>query len=88
MTLFAPSQYYPWPAKYNIIRRGLWKGAKNVYGTIKNIMSEEIEDHLDNNHEDAKDFIDVYLHTRSKTISKDSGFYGEEGSELNNHLYT
>lgn len=79
LNLFSPSHYYPWPAKYNLIRRGAWKGAKHVYDTIKSTMNEVIKEHLENDHANANDFIDVYLQTCNKTTSKNSGFYGEEG---------
>ncbi|XP_037048891.1 cytochrome P450 2J6-like [Bradysia coprophila] len=87
VTLFNAGHYYLWPAKYNLIRRGLWKQAKIMHDTAKSFTKTVIKDHLDNYDENvSKDFIDVYLHAHNKSPSTGSGFYGEEGLENLNIL--
>lgn len=87
VTLFNPSHYYLWPAKYNIIRRGLWKQQQLMQATVKNIAKTVIKQHLEAYDENiSRDFIDVYLHSHNKSSSIESGFHGEEGRKFSESL--
>lgn len=77
--LINPGNYYPWPAKYNLIRRGLWAKMKLMLETAYKMIDGIIDEHIATYDENqSRDFIDAYL-KHGKTVDSTSSFYKEEG---------
>jgi hypothetical protein len=79
MTFTNPGNYYPWPAKKNIVRRGLWKGMMEMYAGIFELIDKVIQEHVDTYDENqTRDYIDAYLHHANHTKDHPTSSFNQE----------
>ncbi|CAG7833171.1 unnamed protein product, partial [Allacma fusca] len=45
--IFNPGFFFPWPARLNLVRRGLWKKSFLMLNTIFSLMDGLIKTHLE-----------------------------------------
>ncbi len=74
-----PGFFFPWPAKFGLVGRKLWKASKVLRVKMRALIDENYQSHVSTYQEGVtRDFIDAFLNEISKS-GKDSSFYGKEG---------